>query len=119
VSLHSYSTTPEASHVARANGSSPEHIFLWVVMILALAFWTPFAVIVDSGILAAGTRIDFSGEGAADAGGIGWALINILGPMLLALGPPSAKPSRCAAPVLHRPEATWRGRLACTRAMRP
>jgi hypothetical protein len=83
VSLHS---TSQASQETRANGSSAEHAFLWIVLILALAVWVPFTVIVDSAILAAASSITFRGEGAADAGGIGWILIDIVGPMLLALG---------------------------------
>ena len=51
-------TTETAAHprpaVQRSGGVNGEIIFLWVAILLALAFWAPLTFIVDSGILAAG-----------------------------------------------------------------
>lgn len=43
---------PRTTH--RSAGVTGEIIFLWVAILLALAFWAPLTFVVDSSILAAG-----------------------------------------------------------------
>lgn len=42
------------AHAGAHSGIGGETIFLWVAILLALAFWAPLTFVVDSSILAAG-----------------------------------------------------------------
>jgi hypothetical protein len=43
----------DLTHVERTSAYGAERVAIWIMMILALAFWLPYTFIVDHGILSA------------------------------------------------------------------
>jgi hypothetical protein len=69
----------------RSNGPSPELVFLWVAWTLAFAFWA-FTFTTAIEIMEAVMRpSNGPSPGEVDAGGVGWGLMNFVGPVILGL----------------------------------
>jgi hypothetical protein len=82
-------STPYAHSRAEARLQSdyvPHHLgstlFLWVAWALAAAFWAATAT-TAMGILQAAASPTPAPAGGADAGGVGWALIDVVGGMIV------------------------------------
>jgi hypothetical protein len=75
-------TEPAGDAEATRERSLGEHIFIWTAWALAAAFWgatmTAFA-----GILRAITEPSSGVAGRADAGGVAWVLIDVVGGLLI------------------------------------
>jgi hypothetical protein len=83
-----YATPVAAPETTRERlpGRSAEYAVAWVLLILTLAWYAPFIVIVDTGIFEAGQHLRTSGAlGPADAGGAGFFLIDVIGAAVLGL----------------------------------
>jgi hypothetical protein len=69
----------------RSHGLSPGLIFLWIAWLLAAAFWA-FTSTTAIGIMEAVMRpSNGPSPGEVDAGGVGWGLMNFVGPAILGL----------------------------------
>ena len=62
-------------------------VALWVLMLLNLAWFVPFAVSTGSGIVQALIRAAQAppAAGGADAGGVQWMLLNVVGVLVLGI----------------------------------
>jgi hypothetical protein len=84
MTAHSH-TVDAAAGERRSYGHATERNVLWVLLILNLAWFTPFAVSTGSGIMQALMRSPAWTEGAQGASGAGYLLMDVVGVLVLGL----------------------------------